>query len=312
MDIVFLGSGAFGVPTLDALRTEHEIKAVVTQPDRPAGRGKTLTPTPIGAMCATSMPDTRLIKPVDINATDVADDIRSLAADAWVVIAFGQKLSPALLSDVFAINLHASLLPRWRGAAPINWAIIDGDDVTGNSVITLADRMDAGLVLGQSEGRSIGSQTTGDLHDVLAAEGPALIERVLEAHTRGVLEGQTQDESKVTLAPKLSGKDRWVDFTQPAKTCMRRINGLSPWPGVSLRIGELTVKVLRAESGPPATESEPGRLVDLEEGLVACGDGKTVQLLEVQPAGKKPMTWLDLTRGRSVPAGVIVDGGRPA
>src|SRR5258705_3491243 len=153
MRLLFFGSGAFGLPTLERLAAQHQILAVITQPDRPAGRGGRSTPTPIGAWVAEHLPGTPTFKPPKINDPFIIQQIRAIGrpdasgADAWVVIAFGQKLPRALLDGVFAINLHASLLPRWRGAAPINAAILAGDTQTGNSVITLADRMDAGLIL---------------------------------------------------------------------------------------------------------------------------------------------------------------------
>jgi methionyl-tRNA formyltransferase len=207
VNIVFFGSGAFGLPTLQSLAKHHTIAAVVTQPDRKAGRGKALTPTPIGAWAAEHLPGVALHKPDNANEPAVRDAIRAhadKAADlAWVVIAFGQKLSPELLADRFAVNLHASLLPRWRGAAPINAAVLAGDRETGNSVITLADRMDAGLVLGQSR-RPIGpTQTAGELHDLLAEDGAPLVLEVLERHADRVLEPSTQDADLVTLAPKM-------------------------------------------------------------------------------------------------------------
>ncbi len=136
--ILFLGSGAFGLPTLRALAASprHQIVGVVSQPDRPAGRGGRLTPTPIAEFAATSLPTVELIRAEDVNVEPVLSNLRNIAADVWLVIAFGQKLSPALLDGRTAINLHASLLPRWRGAAPINAAILAGDPETGNSVIT--------------------------------------------------------------------------------------------------------------------------------------------------------------------------------
>jgi methionyl-tRNA formyltransferase len=149
VNLVFLGSGAFGLPTLIALSRTHTLRAIISQPDRPAGRGGALTPTPVSAFAPRLLPTIPLHKPERIN--DAAAQIRAYNADAWVVIAFGQKLGPALLDGVFAINLHASLLPRWRGAAPINAAILAGDARTGNSVITLAQRMDSGQILAQSE-----------------------------------------------------------------------------------------------------------------------------------------------------------------
>ncbi|MBL8887523.1 MAG: methionyl-tRNA formyltransferase, partial [Phycisphaerales bacterium] len=142
LKLVFLGSGAFGLPSLRALIAEHDVAMVVTQPDRPAGRGGLLTPTPIASEMQTNFPQIPLLKPEKINLAEVRDSIRALNADAFVVIAFGQKLGRSLLDGVFAINLHGSILPRWRGAAPINAAILAGDPVVGNSVITLADKMD--------------------------------------------------------------------------------------------------------------------------------------------------------------------------
>lgn len=328
MRIVFLGSGAFGVPTLEVLargeshagsdsKNQHSIAMVITQPDRKAGRGGRLSPTPIGLWAAEHQlggeAGVPILKPERINDPGIIEQIRAVEADAWVVIAFGQKLGQPLLADRFAINLHASLLPRWRGAAPINAAILAGDSVTGNSVITLAERMDAGLVLGQSE-RPIGpTETAGELHDLLADDGPELVMRVLEEHAAGTLQQSEQDESRVTLAQKLSRADGWIDCHGPAEDCRRRINGLSPWPGVQATLGGHTLKLLRAQTyqeerdahAQVVTLAAPGTLIDPAAGLVACGEG-LLQLLEVQPAGKKPMAWADFARGRALTAGCVL------
>ena len=318
MRLVFLRSGAFGLPTQDALACgeparAHEVVMVVTQPDRPAGRGGRLTPTPAGAWAAEHLPGVPLLKPERVNEPGVVGQIRGVEADAWVVIAFGQKLGRPLLADRFAINLHASRLPRWRGAAPINAAILAGDAATGNSVITLAERMDAGLVLGQSE-REIGPATTaGELHDLLAADGPGLVLRVLAEHASGALQALEQDEALVTLAPKLSRADSWVDFRATAEECRRRINGLSPWPGVQAMLDGLPLKLLRAQAERrgemPATHAIttiPGTLLDPAAGLIACGRG-VLRLLEVQPANKRAMAWADFARGRALGAGLVLE-----
>lgn len=308
MDLVFFGSGAFGLPTLKALVAAHHVRAVITQPDRPAGRGKKLTPTLIGAWAEERGLD--VLKPPNVNEPTVVERVRGIPADAWVVIAFGQKLSRVLLDGVFAVNLHASLLPRWRGAAPINAAIVGGDEVTGNSVITLADRMDAGLVLGQSRREIEPSQTAGDLHDLLSEDGPALVLDVLAAYEAGRLEPVEQDESLVTIAPKLSSRDRWVDFGQPAEASARRIHGLTPWPGVSVGIDGLQAKVSRVEVVEGGCQSgEVGVLIDAPGGIVSCGGGTRLRLIEVQPAGKRPMGWSDFVRGHEVRSGQRVDGG---
>ncbi len=321
--VIFLGSGAFGVPTLAALAAQHEVLAVVSQPGKPAGRGMKLTPTPVSEWAAANAPDMALRTPTDINEAGVAGELRGLQADAWVVIAFGQKLGAGLLDGIFAINLHASVLPRWRGAAPINAAVLAGDSATGNSVITLAQRMDAGLVLGTSA-RAIDPLTTaGELHDLLSADGPALVLRVLQQHAEGALEPQTQDELLVTKARKLKRADGVIDWAKPAAQVRWLVHGLTPWPGVSVTIGAATVKLLRVREvtgvelasarevvSVPSTPSTPGTLIDASAGLVACGAG-VLQLLEVQPAGGRAMMWADFARGRSPVAGTVL-GPEPA
>ncbi len=307
MDVVYFGSGAFGVPTLQALADRHTVRAVITQPDRPAGRGKKLTPNPIAAFAAEHLADAELLKPDTVNDPEITARVRAFPADAWVVIAFGQKLGQALLADRFAINLHASMLPRWRGAAPINHAILAGDEVTGNSVITLADRMDAGLVLGTSERVIRPEQTAGELHDELSDDGPELVLRVLDQHASGTLDPVEQDESLVTLAGKLSRADAVLDFTRPADACRARVNGLSPWPGIAVGIGGQRAKLVRArsQSGEPQSDKQPGTLVDAARGLVACGEG-VLEIVEIHPAGKRPMDWASYVRGVSINDGDTV------
>jgi len=320
MKVVFLGSGAFGLPTLQTLARAHQVLAIVSQPDRPAGRGGALTPTPISAWAATSLPTTPLLKPLKVNDAAIVAALRALNADAWVVIAFGQKLGRTLLGDTFAINLHASLLPRWRGAAPINAAILAGDPVSGNSVITLADKMDAGLILDQSRRAVDPAMTAGELHDLLAADGPALVQSVLAHRLAGTLAGVDQDDAAVTVAPKLSKADGWLDFSETAEDCRRRIHGLTPWPGVTVRFRDEPLKLLRAKVAPhPAQQgvvesgkrASIGTVIEPAGGLIACGGQTQLQLLQVHPAGSKAMSWEDFTRGRRPKAGeALVGGGR--
>ncbi len=309
MKIVFFGSGAFGLPTLASIADGHTLLAVVTQPDRRAGRGGKMTPTPVAAWAGANAPGVPVFRPERVNEPSVRDEIRGFDADAWVVIAFGQKLGRDLLADRFAINLHASLLPRWRGAAPINAAIIAGDTETGNSVITLAERMDAGAVLGQSRRTIERTRTAGELHDLLAADGPALVLDVLARHADGTLNPAEQDESAVTIAPKIGRADTRISLSDPADTLRRRINGLSPRPGVTVAHRGKPLKILRADSQQTGMDADPGTITDAAEGLVACARGTALRLLEVQPAGKKPMAWADYARGRSVEPGETIDEG---
>jgi methionyl-tRNA formyltransferase len=311
MKLIFFGSGAFGLPTLEALVQSHSLLAVVTQPDRPAGRGAELTATPVAEFAAVRLAGVPLLKPENVNVPEVAAQIQGFGAEAAVIIAFGQKLSPAVLpaDHLRAVNLHASLLPRWRGAAPINAAILAGDTVTGNSVITIADRMDAGLVLGQDSMVISPRVTAGELHDLLAARGPALVESVLAQMQAGTLKGQTQDESLVTKARKLGKSDGWIDFSDSAEHGRRRVHGLTPWPGVTVMYRGQALKLLRVEARPHPHDEAPGTILDPAIGLVACGAGSSLILLEVQPAGGKRMSWDEFARGRRPTQGEVLIGG---
>lgn len=322
MRIVYFGSGSFGLPTIESLSREHDLLAVVTQPDRPAGRGRDATPTPIAEWAAERCAGIELIKTESVNEPGVARRVRDLAGDAWVVIAFGQKLSPGLLEGRFAVNLHGSLLPRWRGAAPINHAILGGDNEAGVTVITLADRMDAGLMLGRAGTPIGGAETAGELHDRLAALGPDVVRRVLEEQSRlpgfGAPEfrarGEQQDESLVTKAPKLSRADGWVDFRATADECRRRINSLSPWPGVDVRFRDASLRLCRAEAGAPGSErtgQAAGAVLDAQQGIVACAGGGLLRVLEVQSPGGRPMSWREFANGRRIATGEVLHGGGP-
>ncbi|MBX3384972.1 MAG: methionyl-tRNA formyltransferase [Phycisphaeraceae bacterium] len=315
MRLIYFGSGAFGLPTLRRLLQRHQVVAVVTQPDRPAGRGGRLHPTPVADLIEREHPKVPLLKPERIREQSVVDHVRSFESDAWVVIAYGQKLPANLLEGRFAMNLHASLLPRWRGAAPINAAILAGDPVTGNTVITLAERMDAGLILGQSERAIEPTHTAGELHDLLADDGPDLVEQVLNEHAHGGLRPIAQDESRVTIAGKLSREHDSFDAHQPANFLKRQIHAMTPWPGVSIAFVHseaakrsealITGKVGRAavvdepRDGTPSAGKpfEPGRLTDPDEGVIACGQHSRLRLLEFQPVGKRMMPWADFRRG---------------
>jgi len=306
MKIVFLGSGAFGVPTLERLAREHSITGIVTQPDRRVGRGKNTTPTPVGQWAAEHLPAVPIVKPENINTDEARETIRGWDADAWVVIAYGQYLGSKLIADRFAINLHGSRLPRWRGAAPINAAIVAGDTTSGNSVITIAKEMDAGFVLAQSERMIEQTQTASELHDELSRDGPDLVMGVLDDFTRDALKMNPQDERLVTVAPKMLKSDGWIDFVD-ADACRCRINGLSPWPCVSVEHRGQVLKVLRAQSSYEDSQQAPGTILDATTGVVACESGMLI-VLEVQPAGKKPMSWQAYANGRQVKDGELLIG----
>jgi methionyl-tRNA formyltransferase len=294
MRILFLGSGEFGLPTLQRLVETHTVVGVVTSPDRTAGRNRKPTSTPIGAWAEEA--GLHLIKSTNVNTPDMLEEFAALQIDAMVVIAFGQKLSGELIQAQRTMNLHASLLPRWRGASPINAAVVHGDAESGVSVITLAQKMDAGLVLGQVATQIGDEETAGILHDRLSDLGPDLVIEVLETNPKGTV----QDESLVTVAPKLSRKDSILDLSNDAQTVARTIRGLSPWPGCHLTISGIDCKILNAI----AKNSSGGIGEVLEDGTIATGAG-SIEILEMKPAGSKAMTWKDFSNGRTIPAGTI-------
>lgn len=303
MNVVFLGSGAFGVPTLQRLARDHTITGIVTQPDRKAGRGGKLAATPIGQWAAEHLPDVPMIKPEKINTDESRSIVRNWNADAWVIIAYGQYLGQKLITDRFAINLHASRLPRWRGASPINSAIVAGDTTTGNSVITIDKEMDAGAVLAQSTRIIDPDMTAAVLHDRLSHDGPDLIAQVLNDRLNNQVEYLTQDPSQVTIASKMSKADGVVDFNIPARLANARINGLNPWPSIKVGFRDEAIKINQSKPNTQTSQETPGTIIDADQGLVVCGDGHTIQLLQVQPANKRAMDWKAFANGRSIQTG---------
>ena len=304
--LIFLGSGEFGLPTLLRLHERHDLVAVLTQPDRPAGRKRRLTPTPIGIWA--NAQDLEVLKTADVNTPAIVARVRELSADAAIVAAFGQKLSPTLIEALgpLVVNLHGSLLPRYRGAAPINWAIINGETETGLTVISLAQRIDTGLIYAR-QATPIGPlETAGELHDRLAALGPELVATILDQLPAGTLRGRRQDDALATRAPKLSRADGWVDFSRDARTVQGRIHGLTPWPGVKAtwRQGdgsEQPLALRRVQALPDHQhDAAPGTI--LPDHLVAVGNG-AVRLLEVQPPGSRVMSIAAFVSGHPLKPG---------
>ena len=308
MRLICLGSGEFGLPTLQHLDKRHEMAAIITQPDRPAGRGRRLAPTPIAAWAAQS--GIELLKSDNVSDPKFISRITNLGVDAAIVVAFSQKISPTLVDALgrLAINLHGSLLPKYRGAAPVNWAILNGESHTGITVISLAQRIDAGLIYGTSSPTAINPlETAGELHDRLALMGPDLIDRVLDDFATNSLTGRMQDEALVTRAPKLSKADRYVNFNATADHVQRRIHGLTPWPGAHViwksinNAYEQPLIIRRVASEPDLAPSNPPGTV-LPDQRVAVLDG-TVHLLELQLPGRRPLPIVDFICGHPLHPG---------
>lgn len=300
MRIVFFGTPAFAVPTLtEIIGQGHEVAAVYTQPPRAAGRGMAERKSPVHETADRfSIP---VLTPSSLKPTDEADRFAGLAAEAGVVVAYGQILPRAFLDKPMngCLNLHASLLPRWRGAAPVARAIMAGDAETGVMVMRMEAGLDTGPVA-MSERVAISPDVTaGELADRLASLGADLMVRALAALSRGVLSFVPQVAEGATYAKKLDKGETRIDWTRPAKDVHNHIRGLSPDPGAWFEWNGERVKALRSTlasgSGTPGTVLDSGF-------TVACGDG-AVRLLNLQRAGKGALTAADFLRGSPVAAG---------
>jgi methionyl-tRNA formyltransferase len=311
MNIVYLGSGQFGLPCLDAiLGSRHKITLVITQPAQPAGRGRKEKPTPVAEWAAQN--NIPVIEAPDVNSPGIIDKIRSCKPELLAVIAFGQKISKAVtdIAPKGTINVHASLLPKYRGAAPINWAIINGDTETGISIITVAERMDAGDILAQCKTDIDGEESAGQLHDRLAKLASPLLVTTIDQIAAGIAKYIKQDDLKATRAPKLQKADGFLDFTEPAELLHRKMLGLWPWPGVSAvyksqkssraeRVIFAKADILRMDN---PTNLPPGTI---DENLnVICGKDR-LQIMQLKPENSRLMSFADFVNGRHVCPGDI-------
>ncbi len=318
MRIVFAGSGTFGLPTLRALvEGGQEIVLVVTQPDRPSGRGRTVHSGEVKRFAAEQ--GIRLLQPEDINARGAVRSIRAVAPDLLLVIAFGQKIGPSLIGAprYGAVNLHASLLPKYRGAAPINWAIINGETETGLTVIEITDRMDAGDILGQRATPIGPDETAGELHDRLALLGARLVTEVVRELALDEVGRRHQNEARVTLAPRLKKTDGLVDWNQPAADVHNLIRGTTPWPGAYTwwrrKAGRETLRLILAKTrlldgaasaGCCAGGAGPGVVLAAgREGVDVAAARGAVRILSLTPAGKRTMSAADFVNGYAIEPG---------
>ena len=305
MRVVFMGTPDFSVPVLDALvAAGHEIVAVYTRAPKPAGRrGLELTPSPVHARAqALGLP---VLTPKSLRTDEAAATFAAHAADAAVVVAYGLILPKAILDAprLGCLNIHASLLPRWRGAAPIQRAIMVGDSETGVMIMRMEEGLDTGPV-GAAARTAIGAdETAGELHDRLSAMGAELIVSALADLEAGRLSFVAQPEAGVVYAHKIDKAEARIDWGEPARALHDRIRGLSPFPGawreMDLGRGPERVKLLRTQLAQGA--GAPG--VALDDALtVACGQG-ALRVTELQRAGKGPMRAQDFLRGVKIPAG---------
>ncbi|HEX2446753.1 MAG TPA: methionyl-tRNA formyltransferase [Methyloceanibacter sp.] len=302
--IIFMGTPDFAVPTLRAiLEAGHELLAVYTQPPRAAGRGMPLRKSPVQQ--AAEQAGLPVLTPERLKDRKEQDRFSALNADAAVVVAYGLMLPRPILDGTRhgALNLHASLLPRWRGAAPINRAIMAGDKETGVAVMRITEGLDAGPVCLEARVTIGPDQTAGELHDELAQRGARLMVHALSALEKDQLDCRPQAEKGVTYAEKIDPAETHIDWSRPAGEVHNRLRGLSPYPGAwfDVEINGKRERVKALRSTLAEGKGTPGTLLD-DTLTVACGKG-AVRLTEVQRAGKKPMAAEDFLRGVKLRAG---------
>jgi len=305
--IIFMGTPDFAVPTLRAiLEAGHEVVSAYTQPPRAAGRGMALRESPVHQ--AAEDAGLAVATPERLKGADEQERFRALDADVAVVVAYGLILPRAILDAprFGCFNVHASLLPHWRGAAPINRAIMAGDRETGVSIMRMEEGLDAGPVCLEARVAIGPEETAGELHDRLAMIGASLMVSALQKFEQGNLSCRRQHDEGATYAPKLDPKETRINWRLLARDVHDRIRGLSPHPGAWFEIGlngkRERVKVLRSVIASGA--GMPGMILD-DHLTVACGEG-AVRLTEVQRAGKRPMSAEDFLRGLTLLPGVVL------
>ena len=297
MRIVFIGTGEIGVATLRALqKSEHELVGVVTQPDKPVGREQKITPPPIKA--ALTGTHTPILQPAKIKNPEAIEQIRALAPDVIVVMAYGQILPRAVLEipRVACLNLHASLLPRWRGAAPIQAAIAAGDGETGITVMYMDEGLDTGDILLQRRIDIAATETGDSLHNQLAEIAPNALLEALRLLANKNAPRITQDKTLATYAPKLDREAGRIDWNETAEQIERKIRAHNPWPGAFTQFQDRKLKVFAGRVVD--RRGKPGEILTRDQELVVAAADRAVSLTEIQLEGKKRMKAADFLRGR--------------
>lgn len=305
MRIVFMGTPDFAVPSLEALIAEnYHVVAVVTQPDRPKGRKKELTPPPVKV--AAQKHNIPVFQPEKLRDPEAVQTVLGLKPDLIVTAAYGQILPEEILKAprLGCINVHASLLPKYRGGAPIHRAIMDGEKETGVTIMYMVKALDAGDMIAQSAVPITERDHVGTMHDKLSRVGADLLKEVLPRLIRGEIQAVPQDESLATYAPNIRREDEKMDWTRSAEELARQVRGLHPWPVAFTLWKGKPFKIWWAEPSREPAEEAPGTVKRVKEDGIAVATGEgTLILKEVQPSGKKRMSVEEFVRGRQMEAG---------
>jgi methionyl-tRNA formyltransferase len=302
---IFFGSPDFSVPCLEALHDISDIAVVISQPDRPAGRGLAMRPPAVKKRALEL--GLEVWQPKKVRTAEFAEKLRALDADVAVVVAYGRILPRGVLDAprTGCVNIHASLLPRWRGAAPIQWAIVHGDEETGVTLMQVDEGMDSGAILATVSTPITPEDDAATLSDRLSKMGAELLREQLARYVAGELTPQPQDEGAVTMAPLLKKEHGRIDWNASAQAVHNQIRGMNPWPGAHTVLGDRRIKVHRAVASTLDPEgAAPGEVIalDPEAILVACTEG-TLEIQELQESGRKRVDARAFATGRGIAVG---------
>ncbi|PTG93239.1 methionyl-tRNA formyltransferase [Staphylococcus chromogenes] len=296
--IVFMGTPDFSTSILEMLIESYEVVAVVTQPDRPVGRKRTLTPPPVKKVAMAH--DVPVYQPEKLSDSETLNTLLNMEYDLIVTAAFGQLLPKALLDHpkYGAVNVHASLLPKYRGGAPIHQAIIDGESETGVTIMYMVERLDAGDMIAQQALPIEDQDNVGTMHDKLSALGTKLLSDTLPSILNGTNPRTAQDDTKASFASNIQREDEWIDWSQDARTIFNHIRGLSPWPVASTRFDDKVMKIYAADIVKDIT-GEAGKIIGTtkKQIIVGTGSSESIALKEIQLAGKKRMPTANFLSG---------------
>ena len=311
MNIVFMGTPDFAVPCLQALIDSNEnVQAVFTQPDKPKGRGYKLTPPPVKELTLTH--NIPVYQPVSLKNGEDAENtmkiLEELSPDLIIVVAYGKILPKAILDlPKYCINVHASLLPKYRGAGPIQWSVLNGEKVTGVTTMLMAEGLDTGDML-LSKSVEIGeNETASELHDRLSVLGAEVMLETIQAVKNNTLTPVKQDDSLSCYAPMLTKDMCAIDFSKSAQEIHNHIRGLSSFPGAMTMLNGKRLKVYKSVCTNETFDNiSSGTIVNADDFTVVCGDGKCVKFIEVQAEGSKRMNTADYLRGKSIEKGTVL------
>ena len=309
MRVVFMGTPDFAAASLRQILCDgFEVVGVFTQPDRPKGRGMEMSASPVKELALSS--GIPVFQPEKMRDGTALELLKGLRPDILAVVAYGRILPPEMLElPVYgAVNVHGSLLPKYRGAAPIQWAVLNGDEVTGVTTMYLANEMDTGDII-YTEETSIGEfETSGELYDRLKLMGARLLSRTLRDIESGTAPRRAQEHERASYVKMLDKSLSPLDFTKSARTVVKQICGLQPWPVATMTIGKDCFRVYGAVYGRTDCLSAPGTILRADQqGLeIACGDGKSVVITELQAPGKKRMKTADFLRGHPITEGTVL------